>query len=98
MVEEEIVNENFKVGLVVATELPMYGRNAEPVLRSGSNKRKSVKSTPTKRVISSGVSGKKNKSHKSSISQSSESQSRNLIMGLTQGKVNVDDNTILLIN
>ena len=72
----------------------MYGRNPDVVLKTRSNKTKSTKRSPKSKL----TSGKNNKSSKSPAQESSGSPARDLIIGLTQGKVNVDDNTILLIN
>jgi hypothetical protein len=72
----------------------MYGRNPDVVLKTRSNKTKSTKRSPRSKL----TSGKKNKSSKSPAMEGSGSPARDLIIGLTQGKVNVDDNTILLIN
>jgi hypothetical protein len=85
-----VIKDNFKAGLLVAGELAMYGRNPNLIFKSNRKKSKSSKRSPRSRLIS----GKK----KSPNQESSGSPARDLIIGLTQGKVNVDDNTILLIN
>lgn len=44
--EEEVIKDNFKAGLLVAGELAMYGRNPDLIFKSNRKKAKSSKRSP----------------------------------------------------